>query len=91
MNRETIMKILAIHAEIECLEAVQKEIEGTKKHCLSYLEYNEGLTLSDRSQWQISDMNKLKFISDILDCHDMQIRQEITQRIEKLNKELEVM
>lgn len=91
MNRETITKVLAIHAEIECLEAVQKEIEGTKKHRLSYLEYNEGLTLRDRSQWQISDMDKLKFIGDILDCHDVQIRQEIAQRIEKLNKELEVM
>lgn len=88
MNQETIAQLLAIHQEIECLEQVKKKIEDKGKSRLSYLEYNGGLSLG-RGEWRIADMNVMKFIGDILDRHDLQVRQEIDNRIEQLKQELE--
>lgn len=88
MNSETIAKVLAIHQEIECLEAVKKAINYTNDHRLSYLEYREGSSF-DRSEWRIVDMDVMKYIGDILDRHDLQVRQEIDNRIEQLKRELE--
>ncbi len=88
MNQETMAQLLAIHQNIECLEQVKKKIEDKGKSRLSYLEYNGGLSLG-RGEWRIVDMDVMKFIGDILDRHDLQVRQEIDNRIEQLKQELE--
>lgn len=85
MRPETIAQLLAIHQEIECLEQVKKKIENTRKFRLSYLEYHQDALL-DVGEWRIVDLNVMKFVGDILDRHDLQVRQEIDDRIEKLKK-----
>lgn len=88
MNQETITKVLATHQEIECLEAVKKAIDSTNNHRLSYLEYRGSLAY-ERSEWRVVNMDVMKYAGDILDRHDLQIRQEIDNRIEQLKQELE--
>lgn len=93
MNNETINKILAIRQELELLETAQNDIKS---------EYNPSIDDQDvfrltyirssvrgNSKWHIVDLERMKYISDILDRHDKQIRQEITDRINELKKELE--
>lgn len=89
MNQETINKIIAAHQEIGCLERVKKAIEGTREHRLCYIQKPRDSMIGHSSEWSIENMDIMKFIGDILDRHDLQIRQEIDKRIEELKKELE--
>lgn len=56
------------------------------KYCCKYL---IGSSQSTGHEWSIENMDIMKFIGDILDRHDLQIRQEIDNRIEELKQELE--
>ena len=40
-------------------------------------------------EWEIVNMDKMKYIGDILDRHDGMIREEIDQRIAQYKQELE--
>ena len=88
MTRETINKVLAIHQERGCLERVKEVLRGKKEHRLCYIEEPYS-TMGCSNEWRIVNMDIMKFIGDILDRHDLQIRQEIDNRIEELEKELE--
>lgn len=88
MDAETISKILAVHQEIECLGQVKEAIGGTRAHRLCYIREPYS-TMGSSNEWSIENMDIMKFIGDILDRHDLQIRQEIDNRIEELKQELE--
>lgn len=85
MTKEQYKKAIEISEKIKCLEEVQKEIE--------YPNYDYRLTYTERSQigfnndWKLC--GNIGFISDILDRHDKIIRQEIKDRIEEFNKQIE--
>ena len=89
MNQETINKILAAHQEIECLERVKSAIKDTREHRLCYIQRPCDSMIGHSSEWSIVNMDIMKFIGDILDRHDLQIRQDIDNRIEELKQELE--
>lgn len=94
MNAETLQKAMAIHQELEILTDVRDNIkptynaglDETYQYRLSYITKTSGYGCSE---WEAVDVDKMKFIGDILDRHDRQIRQEIDNRINELNKELE--
>lgn len=87
------MKVLAIQKELDLLTTVEEAIRpreyedgGREEFRLTYI--TKALAL-DGHKWQPVGMNKMKYISEILDRHDKQIRQEIDERINGLKKELE--
>ncbi len=95
MTDETVMKVLAIQKELDLLTNVQEAIrpvtyeDGEKQeYRLTYI--TKALTLNGR-KWQPVNMQKMTYISDILNRHDKQIRQEIDERIAELGKELEAL
>lgn len=89
MTDETVMKVLAIQKELDLLGEVKEDLGRSREYRLTYIEWIEGATLMDHSYWNIVDMDTMKYISEILDRHDKQIRQEIDDRINGLKKELE--
>lgn len=94
MNNETLQKAMAIHQELEILTDVRDNIkptynaglDETYQYRLSYITNTSGYGCSE---WEAVDVDKMKFIGNILNRHDRQIRQEIDNRINELNKELE--
>ena len=94
MNNETLQKAMAIQQELEILTDVRDNIkptynaglDETYQYRLSYITKTSGYGCSE---WEAVDVDTMKFISDILNRHDKQIRQEIDNRINELNKELE--
>lgn len=83
MTKEQFDKAIKINERIKDLEEVKKEIYPEKKHFLSYMfQYDDG----DYKPCCKYDMRN---IEDILDKHDMMIRKEIDEEIEKLQKEIE--
>lgn len=94
MNNEALQKAMAIHQELEILTDVRDNIkptynaglDETYQYRLSYITKTSGYGCSE---WEAVDVDKMKFIGDILNRHDRQIRQEIDNRIDELNKELE--
>lgn len=88
MTPEKVNKIIVLHQTIERLEEVRQFLNSRSNHRLSYLEHYPSTSL-DRESWEIVDMNKMKFIGDILDRHDGMIREEIDKRIAQYKQELE--
>ena len=84
MTDKQYTRAVQISKRIEELEKVKKEIKETTKHRLWYAEKCErgwGLT----SEWI------MLYISEILDKHDLMIRQEIDDEIERLKREIETL
>lgn len=79
MTQEQYNRAVEISKRLEELDEVKKEIEGTSSHLLSYCKSD----YKPCAEWKMRD------ISDILDRHDMMIRAEIDEEIEKLKKEVE--
>ncbi len=87
----TYTKALAIMQELECLEKAFHEIES---------KYNPGIDDQDTfrltyiyksmrgGQWHICDMEAMKYISEILERHDNEIRRELAERIFELKKQM---
>lgn len=84
MTEEQFNKVIRINDRINQLVGVNREIADTTRHRLSYITHGV-------SDWRPSSEWIMKHISDILDRHDMQIRQEIDEEIEKLKKEIEML
>lgn len=84
MTEEQFNKVIRINDRINQLVNVNREIADTTRHRLSYITHGA-------SDWHPSNEWIMEYISDILDRHDMQIRQEIDEEIEKLKKEIEML
>lgn len=87
MTEQQFQKAKEFHERLEQLEEVKASISNNEynRTRLSYL--YEGIG----GKWEIVDNKTMSHISDILDRHDKQIRQEINEEIEKLKKEIEAL
>lgn len=87
MTEQQFNEAVRINNRIEHLEKVKKEIHEVGNNKLSYI--RKGSSMGDG--WDIVGDWIMCYISDILDRHDVQIRQEIDDEITKLKKEIEAL
>lgn len=87
MTEEQFNEAVRINNRIEQLEKVKKEISSLTNNKLSYIQKGNSI----RDDWKIVGEWTMRFIADILDRHDKQIRQEIDKEIAKLKKEIEAL
>ncbi len=93
MKEETLLKALTLRQELDLLTSVEEAIRpceyedgGREVFRLTYI--TKALTLNGY-KWQPVGMNKMKYIGNLLDRHDKEIRKEIADRIAELKKEIE--
>lgn len=84
MTPEQYKRAVQINERISELEKVKKEINEPAKHRLWYAEKFE-------RDWRLTSEWIMRYISEILDKHDLMIRQEIDDEIEKLKAEIETL
>ena len=84
MSEEQYKRAVAINDRIGELEKVKKEIDETTKHRLWYAWKGE-------SDWRLTSEWIMRYISKLLDKHDVMIRQEIEEEINNLKKEIETL
>lgn len=82
MTEQQYNRAIAIYERIDELVRVKREIAGTENHRLSYT----WKTCS--SEWRVCDIWNMLRIGEILDKHDLMIRQEIDEEIERLKAEI---
>ena len=87
MTQEQYKRAVEIGNELTALNETKDNIKKTGKHRLWYA-YNDG---EFDSEWRLTPEWAMRNISDILDKHDIMIRQEIDEEIEKLKKEIETL
>lgn len=87
MTQEQYKRAVEIGNELTALNETKDNIKKTGKHRLWYA-YNDG---EFGSEWRLTPEWAMRNISDILDKHDIMIRQEIDEEIEKLKKEIETL
>ena len=87
MTQEQYNRAVQINQRIEALKETKNYIKATHKHRLWYA-YNDGEFGSD---WRLTTEWAMRNISEILDKHDVMIRKEIDEEIEKLTKEIETL
>jgi hypothetical protein len=86
MTQEQYQRAVQISGRLEELAQVKKEIEGTAKHRLWYAEKSScGSDYRLKAEWV------MRYIDDLLDKHDLMIRQEIDNEIEQLKAEIETL
>lgn len=85
MTQEQYERAVEIGKELADLNDTKEHIKKKEKHRLWYA-YNDG---GFGSEWRLTPEWAMRNISDILDKHDIMIRQEIDEEIEKLKKEIE--
>lgn len=83
MTEQQYNRAVAISNRLDALGDVKKQIEGTSTHRL-YFAYKR----SDGSYSCCPDWT-MRPIAELLDKHDLMIRQEIEDEIERLKKEIE--
>lgn len=87
MTEKQYQRALQIGDRLKQLDSVKKHIENTKKHRLWYAcdmgEFN--------SRWVLTHEWEMIQIGEILDKHDLMIRQEIDEEIERLKAEIETL
>jgi hypothetical protein len=83
MTEEQYIRAVQISNRIETLNNVKKEIEGTRDHRLWY-----AVKSRSSSDFSLCSEYRMRDISDILDKHDLMIRQEIDDMIEQLKAEI---
>ncbi len=87
MTIEQYNRAVQINNRLGELQQVKKEIENKKKHRLWYAcdmgEFN--------SRWVLTHEWEMRQIGKILDKHDLMIRQEIDEEIERLKAEIETL
>lgn len=86
MTEQQFNEAVRINNRIEELEKVKEEISSLPNNKLSYIQKGDSI----RDGWMILG-GVMRLISDILDRHDKQIRQEIDDEIAKLRKEIEAL
>lgn len=86
MTQEQYQRAIEINKRIEQLNQVKEEIKGSKT-LLTYAKRAQTLSCLDSlcRDWLMA------YISNILDNHDKQIRQEIDNEIENLQQEIEML
>jgi len=84
MTDEQYTRAVQINNRIKELEKVKEYIKQKTKHRLWYA-YNTG---EFGSSWSLCPEWCMRNIGDILDKHDLMIRQEIEEEIEKLKAEI---
>lgn len=83
MTQEQYNRAVQINERIEALKETLDVIKDTKKHRLWYA--------YKRSEWELTSEWVMRNIDTILDKHDLMIRQEIQEEIEKLKAEIETL
>lgn len=86
MTDEQYKRAVQIHERLVELQQVKKEIEGTLDHRLSYAEKS-----TSSCDFRLCSEYRMRNISDILDKHDVMIRQEIEEEISDLLNEIETL
>ena len=84
MTEEQYSRAIAIDSRIGELEKVKNEIKEMTKHRLWYAWQGE-------REWKLTSEWVMRYISKILDKHDLMIRQEIDEEIEKLRQEIKTL
>lgn len=84
MTEEQYIRAVEIYNRIGELEKAKEEIKEKTKHRLWYAWQGE-------REWMLTSEWVMRYISKILDKHDLMIRQEIDEEIEKLKKEIKVL
>lgn len=84
MTQEQYKRAVWINNRIGELEKVKDEIKETTKHRLWYAWKGE-------SDWRLTSEWEMRYISKLLDKHDLMIRAEIDEEIEKLKAEIETL
>lgn len=84
MTPEQYKRAVEINERISELEKVKKEINEATTHRLWYAEKSE-------RDWRLTSEWIMCYISEILDKHDLMIRQEIDDEIKRLEKEIETL
>ena len=87
MTQEQYQKALEINNIAEGLRIAQEELNNSKTHRLTYLYYTDESYRTNH--WDTCPDWKFDGISWILEKHDVMIRQEIEEEIEKLKKKIE--
>lgn len=85
MTQEQFQRAIAIHNRLDELGRVKEEIKETASRRLTYS------MESGSSGWKVCWPNTMRLIGDILDKHDLMIRKEIDEEIERLEKEIETL
>lgn len=86
MTDEQYKRAVQISNRIETLNNVKKEIEGTRDHRQWYAE--KSTTSSD---FRLCSEYRMRDIIDILDKHELMIRQEIEDEINRLKAEIKTL
>ena len=86
MTQEQYQRAVEINYRLQELARVKKEIDETSKHRLWYAEKS-----SCGSDYRLTSEWVMRYISDLLDKHDLMIRQEIDEEIERLKAEIETL
>lgn len=81
MKEEQYERAIQIHYRIDALEKIKADLSRVDNK-LTYVSKSKGEELYPYD---------FKYISDILDKHDLQIRAEIDAEIESLEKEIETL
>lgn len=89
MTKEQFNKAIELDDKLNRLYSAKKEIEGTTKHRLSYIEKRDRELGEFGGDWNICRVSTLEIIGHILDRHDKQIRQEIEDEISQIKQEIE--
>lgn len=87
MTEKQFNEAVRINNRIGELEKVKKETSSLLNNKLSYIQKGDSI----RDDWKIVGDWIMRLISDILDRHDVQIRKEIDEEIERLKKEIEAL
>ena len=87
MTEEQFNEAVRINNRIGELKKVKKEISSLPNNKLSYIQKGDSI----RDDWEIVSDWIMRLISDILDRHDVQIREEIDEEIKKLKKNIELL
>ena len=86
MTQEQFQRAVKINDRLEELARVKKEIDETSKHRLWYAEKS-----SCGSDYRLTSEWVMRYIGELLDKHDLMIRQEIDEEIERLKAEIETL
>lgn len=89
MTEEQFNKAIELDDKLNGLYRVKKEIEGTVRHRLSYIEKRDRQLGDTGGDWNMCRVSVLEIIGHILDRHDEQIRQEIEDEINQIKREIE--
>ena len=86
MTQEQFKRAVQISDKLEALNETKERIKETEKHRLWYAYKSE-----PGRDWELRPEWLMGFIYDILEKHDVMIRQEIDEEIERLKAEIETL